>query len=690
MNAKTRQDLKPALSLMDLFCCRPNNIVWTMRRQNQAVSLLVLLQAVLFTFVSNVCDGWSPLLFDVKSQALKTTMRSRDDSRRKRRRTAWSTWTLLLSSSSSSLSLQRHEYDQQEEHIFVATCIPGLSQILSEELIELGAQSVETTGKAACRFQANLETVLQILIWARTPHKIMELLCESPPTLRNRQDLYQFVQDTIPVKQLLGDGKGGLLSLSVASTILNNPPFLPKDINHSHFTALTIKNALCDAVRDLRGDRPNVDTIDPDLPLTVVLRGIKPPTPAGQRGSDRSTNRYFQNRHQQQEQQQQQPRFDSTTASTMDATAQLSLFRQIHNGSLHRRGYRTTSAIHKAAMKESLAAGLLISSGWPQQCRQFRAKVMAEQQAQEEEHGGENRPTMASSTPLVLMDPMAGSGSLLLEGLFVAADVAPQVLRLKCGLEPRTSHQYPPITRWKHPGYESSTIVSLWKELLLKASSRAKEGLQLLRTTTTTRKTDGTTTPLFVFLANDVHAGSLALLEQSLNQAGVADLVQVSQFDCRDYCPSLPLSSSSWTVVCNPPWSVRLTTDVKDSWESLRFFLRNTCPDGTVAHVLSGNAEATKHLGLRRSASIPIQVGQVHMRWLTYPIITTNNQNNTTTTTTTTTRTTTTHNNGDMVNAPQSNRVRRATTSVPPPKKPRAAAVTRGMKPMEKNEWRID
>mmetsp|Transcript_16595 Transcript_16595/g.39227 ORF Transcript_16595/g.39227 Transcript_16595/m.39227 type:complete len:572 (+) Transcript_16595:68-1783(+) len=451
---------------------------------------------------------------------------------------------------------QQYLHDTNEnEGVYVATCIPGLSSVLADELQAIGAPLVEKTGNAAVRFTADTETALRALIWCRTPHKIMELLCESPPTVQTRDDLYHFVRETVPVKDLVGDGKGGLLTLSV-STLLNNPSRLPKDINHSHYTALTVKNAICDEVRDLRGDRPDVSTENPDLPLVAVVRGMS----SGRAGGGESN---------------------------VPPSAQFSLFRQIHHGSLHRRGYRST--IHKAAMKESLAAGLLLNAEWHKQC--------AKHKEQHEE-------------PLVLIDPMAGSGTLLLEGMFIAGDVAPHVLRLKCGLEPALAHQFPPITRWKHG---KMSVGQLWKDLLLEASQKAKNGLRYLKGVNNNKR------PMY-FVANDFHGGALDLLDESMETAGVGDLVNVQEAGCREFVPRLPqdISSTPWTVVCNPPWGVRLTEEIEESWESLRVFLRETCPEGTMAHVLSGNAKATKHLGLRRSASLPIQVGTVQMRWIQY------------------------------------------------------------------------
>lgn len=47
----------------------------------------------------------------------------------------------------------------------------------------------------------------------------------------------------------------------------------------------------------------------------------------------------------------------------------LQLFRDLGGGSLHRRGYRSNTAVHKAALNEAAAAGLLLIAGWQQRCQ---------------------------------------------------------------------------------------------------------------------------------------------------------------------------------------------------------------------------------------------------------------------------------------------------------------------------------
>jgi 23S rRNA (guanine2445-N2)-methyltransferase / 23S rRNA (guanine2069-N7)-methyltransferase len=194
---------------------------------------------------------------------------------------------------------------------------------------------------------------------------------------------------------------------------------------------------------------------------------------------------------------------------------------------------------------------------------------------------------------------MVGSGSLLLEGAMLAADLAPGLMRIKCGMSEFSS---PPVLKWKSDDEDLSQI---WRELLLEATQRAKTGLQRLQTS-----------PEIKIVANDVHSGALDLFEDSLNQAGLQNVVEVQQGDCQDFIPP-----SNSLVITNPPWGVRLTETMSESWEALRIFLRQNCAPGTEAWVLSGDKGATKHLGLRRSQSFVLRTGQQDLRWLQYMIL---------------------------------------------------------------------
>jgi 23S rRNA (guanine2445-N2)-methyltransferase / 23S rRNA (guanine2069-N7)-methyltransferase len=235
--------------------------------------------------------------------------------------------------------------------------------------------------------------------------------------------------------------------------------------------------------------------------------------------------------------------------------------------------------MHKAAMKESMAAGLLLEAGYSKD----------------------------SAANTVLVDPMAGSGSLVLEAAMIAADLAPGLMRIKCGV---SGHQKPPVLQWKSSRDENAA--EIWRDILVEATERAKEGLRALSSAEKPR-----------ILANDIHEGALDILEASLEQAGLQSCVEVHEDDCRDWdLPSLQgeMDRYRYLIATNPPWGVRLSEDMHESWESLRVFLRS-CPPGTEAWVLSGNKESTRHLGLKRSRSLSLQTAQQNLRWIQYNIL---------------------------------------------------------------------
>ena len=429
---------------------------------------------------------------------------------------------------------------------YLASCIPGLAPVLAEELRHLGCQQVKVTASSAVHFLADTVTALQVLIWTRTAHRVMELLVSSSTDdqIQDRHTLYQFVRDCIPVNDLLRNGQdGGWMSLSVQVKLNSN---VPVDLNHSHFSALTIKNALVDSARQMTGERPSVELDHPDVPLVAVLWG-------------------------------QQQRRDASNC------VQVSLYRQLHTSSLHKRGYRQQGPVHKAAMKETMAAGLLLQAGWPEYYHRSKKEK-----------------------PVVLVDPMCGSGSLLLEAAMMAADLAPGLMRIRCRVP---GSEKPPVVHWAHN--DNQNIHSEWRRCLLEARQRAKNGFQRLRTET------GEHGPTLLQIhGNDIHPGALDLFENSLQMAGLEHLVQIHEGDCLDL--KLESTGSPWLVLTNPPWGVRLSEAMHESWEALRVFVRETCPPGSEVWVLSGNKSATKHLGLRRNQSLALKTGQQDLRWIQY------------------------------------------------------------------------
>lgn len=466
--------------------------------------------------------------------------------------------------SATTLFAEKESYDNENTREYFATCIPGLANILSNELIDLGAKNVEVSGTSGVSFtndpSSNVDVGMKALLWVRSAHRIMELVSTTEDfddwIIEDRDGLYEFVQSTIPVQALLGDGKGGLLTLSVSTTLNGN---IPKELCHSHYTGLTVKNAIVDLVREKREDgvRPDVDVTDPGVPLALVLRGNQ-----DRRGG-----------------------------------CHASLFRVLHSGgSLHKRGYRV-STVHKAAMKESLAAGLLMEAGYNKLIEAAKKDGL----------------------PAVLVDPMAGSGTFLCEAAMIASDYAPGLARMKYyDGDGRNIHQLPPVVLWK------GTDKGQWKELVLEARDRAGKGLKWMKEEN--EKIPGRKN--CVIVGNEFNPNAAALARSNVQKAGFSDIISLNEGDCRDWnlggfedeeSPLKVVVPGRSIIACNPPWGVRLDENIEESWLSLKSFLRDQCNESE-AWILSGNKATTKFLRMKKSRSVVIRTGDEDLRWIQYHV----------------------------------------------------------------------
>jgi 23S rRNA (guanine2445-N2)-methyltransferase / 23S rRNA (guanine2069-N7)-methyltransferase len=231
-------------------------------------------------------------------------------------------------------------------------------------------------------------------------------------------------------------------------------------------------------------------------------------------------------------------------------TAQLSL--DLSGASLHRRGYRDTTI--QAPIKENLAAALLLRCGWP--------KIAA--------HNGS------------LIDPMCGSGTLLLEAAMLAADYAPGLLR-----------DYFGFTGWKkHDAH-------CWRKLCQEAEQRKKIGLAKL--------------PVIVGFELDKHTVNIAL--KHIANAGLQHKIHVERRDIRDAAPA-----ESWPaglVICNPPYGERLGDQeaTAELYKQLGETLK-TRFIGWQAAVIISDPELGFRLGIRSQKPITVFNGALECKLL--------------------------------------------------------------------------
>ncbi len=222
-------------------------------------------------------------------------------------------------------------------------------------------------------------------------------------------------------------------------------------------------------------------------------------------------------------------------------------------GPLHRRGWR--AAQHEAPLKENLAAAVLLRGAWP--------TVHAE--------GG------------ALLDPMCGSGTLLIEGALMAAGVAPGLGRIRAlgagqddvdgSATVHLADGRDPPTGWT--GFDAQA----WAGLLDEARERARTGLAGLRP---------------VFHGSDIDPAAIEAARANARAAGVADAIA---FTARDVDALPAMAAGRGLVACNPPYDRRLAADV-GLYRQLGQALQRAVPAWR-ASLLCGDAELAQATGLR-------------------------------------------------------------------------------------------
>jgi 23S rRNA (guanine2445-N2)-methyltransferase / 23S rRNA (guanine2069-N7)-methyltransferase len=362
---------------------------------------------------------------------------------------------------------------------FFATSAKGLEEVLVRELAALGAREVKPT-RAGASFRGDLATAYAVCLGSRVASRVLLPLKTFPAP--NPEKLY-----------------GGCKSirwsdhLSARTTLAVDFASTQSAITHTHFGALKVKDAIVDQLRSTQGERPSVDTQDPDVRINVYVRK------------------------------------DEATVS-IDLSGQ----------SLHRRGYRDESV--PAPLKENLAAALLLMAHWDER----------------------------SAEGAAFIDPMCGSGTLVVEAALMAGGVAPGLLRERFGFE-----------RWL--GHDPK----LWEKV--RAEADAKAGAA-----------HADRLPRIVGYDRDPRAIRAAWIHAE--RAGVKDWVH---FERRDFSALEPVESRAaenavkGLVVMNPPYGERLgeTEELKPLYASIGDVLKKRFP-GWEGYVLTSNPDLARTIRL--------------------------------------------------------------------------------------------
>ena len=233
-------------------------------------------------------------------------------------------------------------------------------------------------------------------------------------------------------------------------------------------------------------------------------------------------------------------------------TAVLSI--DLSGESLHRRGYRVATGT--APLKETLAAAIVSLSKWD---------------------GGDSEK--------ILVDPMCGSGTLLIEAALIYGDSAPGLSRGYFG-----------FTAWK--GHDRD----LWENLVNEAVAREEAGLE--------KKWP-------ILLGYDADPVVVAAARKNIARAGLEERIRVKQAELA----VLQRPGKNGIVVCNPPYGERLadTEGVAQLYRALGRILRERF-DGWQAGIFIANTDLADRLGITWDASYRLFNGPLACRLFVGPV----------------------------------------------------------------------
>ena len=213
---------------------------------------------------------------------------------------------------------------------------------------------------------------------------------------------------------------------------------------------------------------------------------------------------------------------------------------------LNQRGYRYQTNI--APINEVLASGLILLSNWDMHCD--------------------------------LLDPMCGSGTLLIEAAMIATNYPVNFNRSNFSFK-----------NWNDFDSELFTII------LRSVSKKIK---------TFNYKISGF----------DKSPSAISKCIQNIENAGMDDLIKVSK---NDFFKSEKRTDSNLHIIFNPPYGERLPIKIEDFYKKIGDTLKNKYT-GSNAWFIISNLESLKHVGLKTSKKIKLYNGKLESRLVNYEI----------------------------------------------------------------------
>lgn len=211
--------------------------------------------------------------------------------------------------------------------------------------------------------------------------------------------------------------------------------------------------------------------------------------------------------------------------------------------SLHRRGYRQESV--EAPLNEVLAAGMILLSGWQ------------------------------GDTDFI--DPMCGSGTLLIEAALIAKNMAPGLFRKEYAFE-------------KWPDFDADLFDEIYNDESLEREFKHH------------------------IYGYDVEMKAVNTARLNVKAAGLTNDITIVQQDFKDF--TQPANKS--IIITNPPYGERISTaDLLGTYKMIGERLKHQFK-GNDAWVLSYREECFDQIGLKPSIKIPLYNGSLECEFRKY------------------------------------------------------------------------
>ncbi|CAM4426207.1 MAG: Ribosomal RNA large subunit methyltransferase K/L [Legionellaceae bacterium] len=225
--------------------------------------------------------------------------------------------------------------------------------------------------------------------------------------------------------------------------------------------------------------------------------------------------------------------------------------------SLHKRGYREASGI--APLKENLAAAILIRAGWPEIAKK----------------GG------------ALVDPMCGSGTLLIEAALIAGNIAPSLNRHYFG-----------FIKWRQHKPE------IWSNLITEAKEKKIIGLGQIP----------------IIIGYDADTRAIKLANQTIHNADLLKFIHVEKRELIQ-C-TIPENTPVGLFIANPPYGERIgeEAELQYLYNYLGKVLKERFIDWK-ASILTANPNLGKKMGVRAQKIYALYNGAIPCKLLNFTIV---------------------------------------------------------------------